>query len=172
MCAAEGGDAGATADGPSWHHRGTGVPGGVGQPQNSSVEQLYMLGGKHFHLHQAQFDQDGGRGGDVGNNGKARSAYLTYPVAKSNGSEEPTTYTFRAEDVNSLPLHDSQWSFSSCAIVSNSASMLKAQLGVEIDAHEVRPQRSGAIALLTITAAIHAPSMLTLGWPPCEVRAH
>mmetsp|Transcript_37258 Transcript_37258/g.96689 ORF Transcript_37258/g.96689 Transcript_37258/m.96689 type:complete len:545 (-) Transcript_37258:810-2444(-) len=119
-----------------WQHQATGVPGGIGKPKEAAAESLFMLDTKHFHLHQAQFDEDGGRGGDVGNNGKARSAYLTYPVLRPDGSSQPETYTFRADDVPNMPARESQWSFSSCAIVSNSATMLKAKMGPEIDQHE------------------------------------
>ena len=36
-----------------------------------------------------------------------------------------------------MPYNDSHWTFSSCAIVSNSGSLLNSEFGAEIDAHEM-----------------------------------
>jgi hypothetical protein len=44
---------------------------------------------------------------------------------------------FLAEDLDLMPYNDTRWRFATCAIISNSGSLLHSHFGNEIDAHDM-----------------------------------
>eukprot|EP00873_Tetraselmis_striata_P014529 jgi/Tetstr1/434793/TSEL_023843.t1 len=121
---------------PKWHHPMSGQFGGIGWPKDNSEERLYLLNRTHFLLHQHQFEADGQRGGWISANGRPRSAILRYPTLLPSGEQAVEQVGFLAEDLDLLPYNDTRWRFGTCAIISNSGSLLHSRYGNEIDAHD------------------------------------
>ena len=130
----------------------TGVEGGIGPPSFDNWT-LYLWDSTPLLLHQGLFDAPGcRRGGEPNGHGK-RSAHLRYKV-DSDGSfnpwDSPTSepesydgkdereekYVYPWDIIDKLPPHDTRYAFKTCALVSNSGSLLDAKFGREIDEHD------------------------------------
>uniref|UniRef100_A0A061RGY4 Cmp-n-acetylneuraminate-poly-alpha-8-sialyltran sferase n=1 Tax=Tetraselmis sp. GSL018 TaxID=582737 RepID=A0A061RGY4_9CHLO len=126
----------------------SGKPGGVGAPTFDNWT-LYLLDTTPLLLHQTQFDSPGcRRGGDLNSNGFPHSGMLRY-IANSEGLLEPwsasadpraraaeTKFLYSSSIISKLPHRDQNFSFGTCAIVSNSGNLLEAHYGLEIDKHD------------------------------------
>eukprot|EP00873_Tetraselmis_striata_P024005 jgi/Tetstr1/444269/TSEL_032161.t1 len=126
----------------------TGVPGGIGQPTFDNWT-LYMLDDSPLLLHQDMFHKPGCRlGGDINENGQPHSAVLRFavdsagrmhswsPEAAIDPRKTDTKLMYPSRGLPALPYNDTRWAFASCAIVSNSGTLLQAKFGSDIDEHD------------------------------------
>jgi hypothetical protein len=124
---------------PVFDFKSTGNPGGLGAPPDGDIP-IYLLDKVNLHLHQEQFDRDGYRGGIRPNrerSGAVISASLNYPMIGQEGATADVKYNFNPADVSFLQPKQYNLSYRTCAVVGNSATLLRHKYGAEIDAHDM-----------------------------------
>eukprot|EP00873_Tetraselmis_striata_P044812 jgi/Tetstr1/465076/TSEL_009804.t1 len=125
---------------PAFEFRRSGLPGGLSAPDPPGEPPIHLLGKVNLHLNQAQFDRDGTRGGirpGRQRNGRFISASLTYPIIGPNGTAVQSHFSFNPADVYFVPPEQLNLQFSRCAVVGNSATLLRREYGLEIDGHDM-----------------------------------
>jgi len=92
----------------------------------------------HVQLHSAQFYEDGYHGARTTNanrNNVVNSPHLNY-MTHSFTTPVVSRYFFHRALIQRLPRQSTNWKYRSCAVVSNSGSLLEKEAGAEIDQHD------------------------------------
>jgi len=97
--------------------------------------------GVHLRLHLRQFFEDGSFGLNQNPKHAAKNIigqrpYLDYIAEGSDNNLVLSRYTFHPAVLPFLPKEDASWKFNTCAIVSNSGSLLENEYGAEIDSRD------------------------------------
>jgi len=134
---------------PPFFVKNTGATRGIGPPTFDNWT-LYQLEETPLLLNQAHFDEPGcRRGGDLNANGSPHSASLRYvmgpdglmhswdPLVDGDVSKNTEVkLMYPSSIIGKLPSNDTDFQFATCAIVSNSGTLLEGMFGAEIDSHD------------------------------------
>jgi hypothetical protein len=97
--------------------------------------------GVHLRLHLRQFFEDGSFGMNTNSKHGSKNIigqrpYLDYVAEGGDNNLVLSRYTFHPAVLPFLPKEDASWHFNTCAIVSNSGSLLDSEYGAEIDSRD------------------------------------